>query len=293
MISFIICSINSEQYYQFQKNITDTCGIPFELLRHDNRAAKWGLCKVYNHYSKIAKYDIICYIHEDVLFHTPNWGQIICDFYKNTPKAGCVGFAGSLIKTKNLSGWATSKSSNRYNFTQGFRDGSSKSYILNPNNEDFAEVVSLDGFCIFCKKEIWDQYKFREDIFTGFHLYDISFSTIIATEFNNYVCNVIKVEHLSPGSFSDDWYKNSKLFHSEMQNILPVISSNFSKDKIQSEENKAAYTFAKQDIKNNWSKRSHFITIKELYKSTNSYRYLLRIIFFTLKYKIKTSRQKK
>ncbi|MGL5730325.1 MAG: glycosyltransferase, partial [Bacteroidales bacterium] len=89
MISFIICSINPEQYIQFERNINQTCGIPFELLKHDNREDKWGLCKVYNYYSKLAKYDIICYIHEDVLFHTVNWGRIIHDFYKNNPQTGC------------------------------------------------------------------------------------------------------------------------------------------------------------------------------------------------------------
>lgn len=287
MISFIICSINPDGYHQFERNITQTCGVPFELLKHDNRESKWGLCKVYNHYSKIAKYDIICYIHEDVLFHTENWGDIICNFYKNNPETGCIGFAGSTIKTKSLSGWATYKDANRYSFTQGYRNKPSKKYTSNPENEEFAEVVSLDGFCIFCKKEIWQLLPFREDLFTGFHLYDISFTTLIATKFTNYVCNNILIEHLSAGSFSKDWYKSSILFHKEMHDILPIKTKTFDISKLKYAENRNTYTFAKEDFKNKWSQRNYKNIIKDLYTETKSYKFVSKFIFFSFKHSIK------
>ncbi|MGL6179015.1 MAG: glycosyltransferase [Tannerellaceae bacterium] len=280
MITIITCSINPDLYNTFKKNVQETAGIPIEFIYHDNRIVNWNLCKVYNHYSALASYNIICYIHEDILFTTDGWGKIIVDFYNKNNNAGVIGFAGSIIKTKALSGWSCHKDADRYNFTQGYPNKPDKLYYKNPHNEDFSEVICLDGFCMFATKKTWEQHKFNEKLYDHFHLYDISFSTAIALTHKNYICNIIKIKHLSPGSFSTTWYKYSRIFHKEMSDILPLAIHGTPKKYIRLCEKRAAYNFAKEDYKNKWSNRNKTQIIRDLYKETDSKIYTLKYISF-------------
>jgi len=75
MISIIICSVNTAFLEQVNKNITATIGVPYELLAWDNRDAKKGICEVYNWMASKAQYAYLCFVHEDILFETENWGQ--------------------------------------------------------------------------------------------------------------------------------------------------------------------------------------------------------------------------
>ena len=70
MISVVICSINKILAEQVSKNIHDTIGVPFELIVIDNNLLKKGIAHVYNLGAGRAKYDVICFVHEDVLFQT-------------------------------------------------------------------------------------------------------------------------------------------------------------------------------------------------------------------------------
>lgn len=100
MISIIVSSINTEQNILFKKNIEGTIGVPYELLIHDNRETKWGLCKIYNHYARISKYDILCFFHEDISFETINWGNIIIDFFNRHQKQALSASPGRPLKPK-------------------------------------------------------------------------------------------------------------------------------------------------------------------------------------------------
>lgn len=283
MITIITCSINPELYHTFKQNVLETAGVPIEFIYHDNRKVNWNLCKVYNHYTKLASHEIVCYIHEDILFETERWGKVILDIYNKNNNIGVIGFAGSIIKTKALSGWSCHKDADRYNFTQGYPNKPDKLYYKNPNNLDFSEVICLDGFCMFTTKKIWEQNKFNEKLYDHFHLYDISFSTKIALTHKNYVCNIVKIKHLSPGSFSTTWYNYSRLFHSEMINVLPLAITGTSKKYIRLCEKRASYNFAKEDYKNKWSGRSKSQILKDLYKETNSKIYTIKYICFLFK----------
>ena len=46
--------------------------------------------------------------------------------------------------------------------------------------EWFAEVVAVDGFGMFVRKEVWKANPFDEKMLTGFHCYDVDFSLQIA-----------------------------------------------------------------------------------------------------------------
>lgn len=263
MISIIICSIKENFKDDISKNIKETIGnSSFEILIHNNKDANWGLSKVYNHYANNAKGDILCFIHEDIKILTNNWGKIIEEFYQAHPKAGVVGFAGSTMKTKTISGWVSEPDFVRENLIQHLHNGRIVKYKINPKNEDFTAALILDGLALFVTKQVWLNNPFDEILFTGFHFYDLDFSLQIAQTHNNYVCNSINLEHFSEGNYDSDWGISAKKFHLKWQNILPMALTSISKKERNKCELITAYKFAKNELelKNGEGKWKVFLT---------------------------------
>lgn len=286
MISIIVSSINTEQNILFKKNIEGTIGVPYELLIHDNRETKWGLCKIYNHYARISKYDILCFFHEDISFETINWGNIIIDFFQQTPKAGVIGFAGATVKTKNISGWGTYRKTCRKNIWQQSKDGCIKKMFYNPFNEEFSQVAVIDGLALITNKKIWEKHPFDEVLFSGFHLYDLDFSMQVAQNYNNYVCHTIKIKHFSGGSYTREWLFESRKFNQKWEKILPFSVVSYPDKIIEECENFSVYQLDKGEIKHSWEERSLVSIFKQQIKSpwkVNTIPYKLNIFKHVLK----------
>ena len=85
MISIVICSIDSKKYEKLKKNIEETIGeLSFEIIKIDNSIEKISITKAYNLGVDKSKYDILLFIHEDILFHTFNWGNILISKFKES-----------------------------------------------------------------------------------------------------------------------------------------------------------------------------------------------------------------
>ena len=141
MLSIITCSIKPEQLKAFKKNIEDTIGIPFELIAFDNRVYQYGLCKVYNECARQAKYDFLCFAHEDISFQTYDWGKIIISELSK-PDCGVIGFAGASHKSLTISGWHSSAQYDRFNYIQQSpQEISPRTHYLNQKTNDFPEFI--------------------------------------------------------------------------------------------------------------------------------------------------------
>ena len=93
--------------------------------------------------------------------------------------------------------------------------------------EWFAEVVAVDGFGMFVRKEVWKAYPFDEKMLTGFHCYDVDFSLQIAASkrYRNYVCcsPEVQVEHLSEGNYNRNWCQDTvRMYNRKWNVILPI-----------------------------------------------------------------------
>ena len=77
MFSIIICSISPERLLQVKKNIQETIGTEHEFIAIDNRETKWPIAKAYNEGAKRARYPYLFFVHEDVRFHSQDWGKVI------------------------------------------------------------------------------------------------------------------------------------------------------------------------------------------------------------------------
>lgn len=223
MISIIICSVNKQRLQYLKQNIAETIGAEFEVIAFDNTTANKSISEVYNLCAEKARYNILCFAHEDILFNTQEWGTIIKKQLDSTD-VGVIGFAGSTIRTNQITGWAEVNDYIRCHYIQHHK-GSKRLDVRNPEQKTLSQVVTLDGMCLFVNCNVYQQYKFDNDTFDGFHCYDVDFCTAVAQTHKNYVCNEITIEHFSAGAYSKEWYKYAKKYNQKWSTKLPMYST--------------------------------------------------------------------
>ncbi len=232
MLSIIICSKNEILLNAVKNSIASTISVPYEIIAINNPNGKFGICEAYNKGAAQAKYDYLCFSHEDIIFHTKNWGQKVVAHLLN-PEVGLIGVVGCIIKPKAPSGvWLNSHYVNRIHMIQGNTNGENYIKYDNPLVENISEVKVIDGLWMCCRKEVWKQYKFDEISFKEFHAYDIDFSLQIGLKYKLYIVYDIELEHLSNGGYSISWIKNMIQVNQKWKNLLPVYTSSFSKEKL-------------------------------------------------------------
>lgn len=220
MISMIVCSVDPAKLEKFCENVLMTVGCPCEFVVHDNRETGYGITHVYNLCAAKAKGEYLCFAHEDIFFRTPDWGERIVSLLQR-PATGVVGFAGSTAKLAAYSGWGSMRRYTRYNYVQRFRNGSIKFFIANPDKIPASPVIVLDGMCLFMRREVWDEIRFDEVTFQGFHLYDLDISMAVGQKYVNYVTNDVLLEHFSEGSYDQSWLDDTARFHRKWADRLP------------------------------------------------------------------------
>ncbi|MBQ7856222.1 MAG: hypothetical protein IJ348_03790 [Alistipes sp.] len=222
MFSIIVCSIRPEQAAALEQNIASTIGVSYEFIVYDNRAAGKGICAVYNECARRAKYDYLCFIHEDIAFHTQDWGREIAQKLSEQD-CGAIGFAGGTSKYPYPYGWQSIRTFTCKNYIRGSLGGGSS---LRKSREEgaYSQVVTLDGMALMVRRDVWAECNFDEVTFTGFHSYDTDFTTaLFCGGRRNYVCNSVLIEHFSTGSFSTKWYESVKRYLAKWGERLPLF----------------------------------------------------------------------
>jgi len=227
-ISVIVCYRDPVRCEKLKNSIADTIGVEYEIIAFDNSIEKWGLCRVYNHCAKKAGCRYLCFIHEDVVIVTKDWGAALIKFAESTPDCGVIGIAGGTVAHKNFILWNDGWPDNniRYRFWDPAEgkygaDGTPIIKSYNPDNAAFAKVVTLDGCFLFASWDLCAQKPFDEGTFTGFHLYDADFTLKIAQTKQNYVCCKIDIYHYSGGTHNDDFCRGVRKFQIKWRSVLP------------------------------------------------------------------------
>ncbi|MBC7915803.1 MAG: hypothetical protein H7Y07_16970 [Pyrinomonadaceae bacterium] len=240
MISIIVSSYKEDLFLKFSENVKQTIGdIPYEIIQVLNPGLM-GICKAYNRGAKKAQYSYLVFSHEDISFHTDNWGAIINTIFEKDTTIGLIGCAGGFYKSLQQTGWATDP-----NYLSSYMIGThfgsshlSKTYkgtihsvTLNaekkvPNELREIEVVNeevlmLDGMFLCTRKTIHENLAFDESIFKGFHCYDLDYSLQVHEKFKVVVNHNILIEHFSPGNFSKDWLAEMLVFNKKWEVSLP------------------------------------------------------------------------
>ncbi|MFI5158149.1 MAG: glycosyltransferase [Sphingobacteriales bacterium] len=231
MISVIISSANNTLLKQVTENITATIGVPFEIIAIDNSTGKLGICAVYNQGAQQAQYDILCFMHEDIIIETQGWGTILEDTFTNHPEIGLLGVVGGGYKPFTNSSWSGLGYENVFcNFIQSYKYEKKETYLdyRNPNNKTSVDFVAcVDGLWLATTKKIATEIKFDEDTFKGFHAYDLDFSIAVGQKYKVAVTFEILMNHLSDGSYSRDWVEENFRLHKKWAKQLPINAQNY------------------------------------------------------------------
>ena len=166
-ICFISCVTDESQYKQCLACI-DQLLIPdgFEVDKIAIRDAK-SMTEGYNRAmnESDAKYKI--YLHQDTFIISKSFIKDILDLFIKQPSIGMMGVCGAKKLPTNGIWWEAQQ---RFGKVIGSHTGVLKPLEFEPVKDSFEPVEALDGLILMTQYDIgW-----REDIFDGFHFYDIS-----------------------------------------------------------------------------------------------------------------------
>lgn len=225
MISVIICSTTPFLDDKLLHNIEKTIGGDFEIVHIDNSKNEYNISEAYNLGIKwsIGKY--LCFLHQDVVLHTQNWGAICQKIFQSADNIGLIGVAGASVKGSQIGGWWDCDPKYKIiNIIQHYNSEVSRVRMgFNEKNEQ--DVVIIDGVFMVTKKCL--NISFDENL-QGFHCYDLYLSlTMIQKSKRIVATKQITLEHFSLGNVNDSWYATSKVVHRKFKDILPSYITNY------------------------------------------------------------------
>jgi hypothetical protein len=235
----VICSKNLYLRNQIIESIENTIGVLYELIIIDNLKNEYSLFSAYNKGISLSSYNIICFMHEDIIIHTSNWGLSVLNHFEN-PEIGLIGIAGTHFLPNCPSAWPMSNLISMNILQTTTERGTKKTFHaierVNKNN-DPVEVVSIDGVWFCTNKKVTNQLNFDELNFSGYHFYDIDFCLgVRSLGLKNFVIFDILLEHFSYGSYNLNWLDNSRIFYEKWKHRLPqnagILISDTEKNKI-------------------------------------------------------------
>lgn len=166
-ICFITCVNDSTLYNECLKYINNL-NIPngFEVETLAINDAK-SITSAYNEAMKTsdAKYKV--YLHQDVFIINKNFIEDIIGIFNSDEKIGLIGMTGAKVIPTSAKWWEAFE---RFGVVYENHTGVMKLLEFDEIKENYAEVKSVDGFLLVTSQDI----PWREDIFTGWHFYDVS-----------------------------------------------------------------------------------------------------------------------
>lgn len=224
MISIIICSKDSIFLKAVSDNVAATIGLPHEIISIDNSQGLMGICAAYNAGAGRSKYDLLCFMHEDIRFHTSGWGMVVADILADR-SIGLLGVTGShYLVDAPAPWWGGGLNLCKRNVLERHADNSRERVWQNPDQDRLADVVAVDGLWLCTRKEVWQENRFDEQTFPFFHFYDLDFSAQVVQKYRVCVTFDILIEHFSRGQFNEDWVRSALAFACKWQEKLPICN---------------------------------------------------------------------
>lgn len=257
MLSLIICSRTPRISEELEKNIAETIGCDYELVVIDNSKNKYSIFSAYNEGVRRSKGDILCFMHDDILYKTTGWGTKVEKMLEDE-SIGIVGVIGSYVMTKDygywdmMAPWVTGR----------VPCGVDGNYI---NDCDFyydihssSEVVAIDGMWFCSRKDLFGEVTFDEQTYKWFHFYDmdICMQSLIAG-YKNVVIREVEIWHNCHPRYDSRFIDSMKCFYKKWEKQLPIFRGEALK--ITDKE----YNIIKQTVKNYYSLLGSYTEIRE------------------------------
>ncbi len=235
MLSIIICHRNIELLNQVKQNIAATCGVPYELIIIDNTKNEYSIFSAYNEGVKRAKYQLLCFTHEDIHHHLNNWGVNVVKHFDDG-NIGMIGVSGGTIQSHIPSSWWYNHyiAAAAVNVIMAHTKEKKKFlHYNNPgNNTTKAKVVVIDGLWFCMRRSLFTKIRFDDKTFDGFHVYDVDISLQANQYSGNYVVFNILIEHIWAGTINKKYYYDLIKLSKKWQSYLPVSSGDVSISKL-------------------------------------------------------------
>ena len=226
MISCIICSRRPDISAELKENIASTIGCEYELIVIDNSKNEYSIFSAYNEGVRRAKGNVLCFMHEDIIYHTNDWGPKVLDYFKQYPRAGLIGVAGThYMPAMPAAQWDSELSSS--SMIQG--EVINGHYITtNWEQTDYKStptlMVAVDGLWMCMPEKMFYRVCWDENVYKGFHCYDtdMAFQTWNAG-FEVHLFWDVLIEHQSIGSANKAFVEASEALFRKWKHILPMM----------------------------------------------------------------------
>jgi len=230
MLSLIICSRSKGISNELNNNIQSTIGVEFELIILDNSKNIYSIFSAYNEGVKRAKYSFLCFMHDDILYKTQNWGEIVLNHFQSE-SVGLLGVLGTHFIPKTPSGWIQPNVKSGQIIQGQSKNGGLeilshfKEFSRFDKDKTIVNAVAVDGVWMCIRKDLFKCIKFDESLFSGFNCYDLDICFQII-QLNKQVCIISDLEiiHYSYGSFSQSWIDASVLLFNKWKMYLPQVA---------------------------------------------------------------------
>ncbi|AMR31831.1 hypothetical protein A0256_10560 [Mucilaginibacter sp. PAMC 26640] len=220
MLSLIICSRSERLNNELSTNISATIGIPYEIVLINNADNRYSICEAYNLGVQQSRYNVLCFMHDDIAYHTNNWGQKVLAHFAN-PKVKAIGIAGTPYYPFMPGPWWGSG----HIYEHLLQAGKDTAPSLKSNSEGTMqkEVVLIDGCWMCMKKSVFTELSFDQQTFTGYHFYDADICMQLHTAGHPiYTVADVLIDHASLGDLNKPWIDGALTFHKKWQHILPA-----------------------------------------------------------------------
>ncbi len=222
MISLIICSRTPTITETLKTNIKATVGVAYEIVLIDNSANSFNIFEAYNLGVKQSKYPYLCFMHDDIIYHTENWGALVLRHFGDE-KTGAIGIAGTPYVPYLPGSWW---GGDLVNINILPIEPENKNPIIHkcpPTSTNKNKVVVLDGVWFCIRKTVFESISFDEVNYSGFHHYDVDTSMQVSKAgYDVYCVFDILVQHLSKGDMNKTWLKNALVFNKKWKSDLPA-----------------------------------------------------------------------
>lgn len=225
MISCIICSRQIDIPAELKKNISTTIGCEYEVVIIDNSQNEYSIFSAYQEGVRRAKGDILCFMHEDILFHSNNWGNVV-NLHLTDEKIGLLGIIGGHYLPDFPASWISLYILSGQNIQGYFENNLYKTEYYefwSRKKGNSTEVVAVDGMWFCIKKKMFDIITFDSDLFSAFHCYDLDICMqVIDKGFQVHVAHDILIEHKSCGSMDIQYFSELDKFYNKWKKNLPL-----------------------------------------------------------------------
>ncbi|KAF2081174.1 glycosyltransferase [Flavobacterium sharifuzzamanii] len=223
MISIIICSRKPQIQLALLENISETIGCVYELIVIDNSENKHSIFEAYNQGIKQSKGNYWCFIHDDILFHSKDWGKMIIQIFEENQVIGLIGIAGAKVKTKMPSAWWDCPDTFKVlNIIQHLNPEKKEYWNSGWKDHHIEEVVTIDGVFMAARRD--DAIQFSREL-KDFHNYDLNLCfEYLKLNYKIVVSKNILLEHFSLGKLNKSWYLSALKFHQIYNQNLPVTT---------------------------------------------------------------------